>query len=309
LLILVKSAQNQNGLRHNDYGRYHKYCIRKIYRMRKSLKFTQGKKQYTQKKVTPAEASKNNKYLLLQVFKCEANWASGMQMRQIVSGQGAASNKLNQDAGIQQLHQRNPNRLKFHARKRLQKAHASAKYLLEVAQQSLDGYQQKEVEAYVTSMLAVYEMEVKEHESALDNLVRSKIIYEKIAQHKDSLEAIIYREKVSQIDTLLRLCSFSIKGMLSKEEEQKYLDGLLSSYPQRKELEEQISKVKSESRREQIEKIDEITFNGKTVPLKTDKLKQVFKRVESHMHDIQEFAESPHFESGAQISKSSSAVY
>lgn len=46
LLILVKSAQNQNGLRHNDYGRYHKYCVRKIYRLRKSLKFTQGRKQY-----------------------------------------------------------------------------------------------------------------------------------------------------------------------------------------------------------------------------------------------------------------------
>ena len=40
LLIMVKSAQNQNGLRHNDYGRYHKYCVRKTYRMRKSLKFT-----------------------------------------------------------------------------------------------------------------------------------------------------------------------------------------------------------------------------------------------------------------------------
>jgi signal recognition particle subunit SRP68 len=40
LLIMVKSAQNQNGLRHNDYGRYHKYCQRKLHRMRKSLKFT-----------------------------------------------------------------------------------------------------------------------------------------------------------------------------------------------------------------------------------------------------------------------------
>lgn len=61
--------------------------------------------------------------------------------------------------------------------------------------------------------------------------------------------------------------------------------------------------MKKESRREQIEKIDEITYNGKTVPLKTDKLKQVFKRVESHMHDIQELAESTSFDSGAQISK------
>ena len=46
LLLLVKSAQNQNGLRNNDYGRYHKYCIRKIYRMRKALNFTQGRKEF-----------------------------------------------------------------------------------------------------------------------------------------------------------------------------------------------------------------------------------------------------------------------
>lgn len=53
---MVKSAQNQNGLRHNDYGRYHKYCIRKIYRMRKTLKFTQGRKQFTKRQVTSEEA-------------------------------------------------------------------------------------------------------------------------------------------------------------------------------------------------------------------------------------------------------------
>jgi len=32
MLVLIKSAQNQNGLRHNDYARYHKYCSRKLYR-------------------------------------------------------------------------------------------------------------------------------------------------------------------------------------------------------------------------------------------------------------------------------------
>lgn len=68
-------------------------------------------------------------------------------------------------------------------------------------------------------MLAVYEMDIKDYQSAMDNLLRSKIIYEKISQYKDSLEAIIYKEKISQIDTLLRLCSFSVKGMMSKDEE------------------------------------------------------------------------------------------
>ena len=39
VLPLVKSSQNQNGLRHGDYARYHHYCIRKMYRLRKPLKF------------------------------------------------------------------------------------------------------------------------------------------------------------------------------------------------------------------------------------------------------------------------------
>jgi RNA-binding signal recognition particle 68 len=78
ILIMVKSAQNQNGLRHNDYGRYHHYCIRKLHRMRKSLKFMQGRKQFVQKRVTAEEAKSNHKFIHLQVFKCEANWAYAM---------------------------------------------------------------------------------------------------------------------------------------------------------------------------------------------------------------------------------------
>ena len=61
---------------------------------------------------------------------------------------------------------------------------------------------------------------------------------------------------------------------------------MVNSYPDKKSLEEKISKVKSETKREQIENIEEVTYNNKTVPLKTEKLKLVMKRVESHMHDI-----------------------
>jgi hypothetical protein len=40
-------------------------------------------------------------------------------------------------------------------------------------------------------------MDVKDYKSALDNLLKAKIIYEKILQFKDSLEAIIYKEKIN----------------------------------------------------------------------------------------------------------------
>lgn len=92
-----------------------------------------------------------------------------------------------------------------------------------MCRESLDGYHQMEVEAYVAGMLAVYEMEKKDFQSALDNLLKSKIIYEKISQYKDSLEAIIYKERVSQLDTLLRLCAFTLKGMMSQQEEEKVI--------------------------------------------------------------------------------------
>ena len=92
---------------------------------------------------------------------------------------------------------RNPNRVKFHAMKRFQKAYIAAKKLKEVATATLDAYSQVEVDAYVSQMSAVYQMEVKDYKTALDNLLKTKIIYEKIAQYKDTLEAIIYKEKVS----------------------------------------------------------------------------------------------------------------
>lgn len=64
-------------------------------------------------------------------------------------------------------------------------------------------------------MKAIYQTEIKDYKQALDNLLIAKIIYEKIAQFKDTLEAIIYREKVSQLDTLIRLCAFNLRGLMS----------------------------------------------------------------------------------------------
>ena len=86
-------------------------------------------------------------------------------------------------------------------------------------------------------MSAVYQMENKEYKKALDNLLKTKIIYEKISNYKDTLEAIIYKERVSQIDTLLRLCQFHLKGSSqapqSAEDETKQLDTQLHSFPQK----------------------------------------------------------------------------
>jgi len=148
-------------------------------------------------------------------------------------------------------------------------------------------------------MQAVYQIECKNFELALDNLLRSKIIYTKISQFKDTLEEIIYKEKVSQLDTLIRQCAFSLK--MGAADGDKVISQMVDKFPKKADLEDQVARVKSQTKREQIENIEEINYNNKIIPLKTEKLRTVFKRVQLQMQDIQDYQGAAGFEAGQQI--------
>lgn len=60
----------------------------------------------------------------------------------------------------------------------------------------LEGFSKFETEAYVLSTQAAYLIEVKKFQEALDILMRAKLIYFKVATYKDSIEAVIYQEKI-----------------------------------------------------------------------------------------------------------------
>lgn len=46
------------------------------------------------------------------------------------------------------------------------------------------------------------------------------------------------------------------------------------------------------TKKEQIENIQEIKFSGKSIPLKSERLKLVFKRVENQASEIEQMAEN-----------------
>ena len=73
---------------------------------------------------------------------------------------------------------------------------------------------------------------------------------------------------------------------------------MVEKFPSKKDLEEQVVRVKSQTKREKIENIEEISYNNKIIPLKTEKLRLVFKRVQSQMQDIQEYQLQANFEAG-----------
>jgi hypothetical protein len=141
----------------------------------------------------------------------------------------------------------------------------------------VDSVSHYEMEAYVNSMKGVYQLEKQQWQDALDSLLRSKVIYQKLSEHKDSLEAVIYQEKISQLDTFIRLCCLNLKLSNSQAQEQK-LAGLVS---------EQVSKAYADTKQEKIENIQEVTYNGKSIPLKSERLRMAFKKVENHLDQLQ----------------------
>ena len=53
---MLKERQQQHGLRHGDYQRYHGYCTRRLRRLRETLRMPQGDRRHFKKKdVTLAE--------------------------------------------------------------------------------------------------------------------------------------------------------------------------------------------------------------------------------------------------------------
>ena len=181
-------------------------------RLRKSLQFTQSQKQnkkhiYVEKPVTGELVAENAKYLQILIFKCEADWAYAMQMKQhastISGGKAGANSGTMAQRG-------NANRLRVHYLKRFQKASQAATKLHKLATGAVDDISLIEIEGYQAQMNAIYNMERHEHEEALNDLLKAKLIFEQIASYQDTLEALIYGEKVNQISTFIRSCASSL---------------------------------------------------------------------------------------------------
>lgn len=296
-LMLVRSAQGQNGLRHSDYRRYHQFCVRKLHRLRKILNFQhQGgnklkqKQEYKMLPVTPLEAKLSDKYLHLMVFKCEADWAFAMNMKQAVSKQETAQNNSKQEeskAGLKNqslLNQKDPNmsrntfRLKAHSRKRFRAAFENAQVIEKLIEEDviLDSFSKMDLQAYTLSMKAVYLMENEKWQDALDDMLTSKLIYTKVSSYKDSLEGAIYLEKINQLDTFIRLCCLNLKISSAASEEAKLAD----------KVNKQVTTAYQQTKQDKIENIEQISFNGKNIPLKSDRLKTAFKKVENQLEMI-----------------------
>jgi hypothetical protein len=273
VLLMVKTSQNQNGLRNNDYYRYYKYCSRKIHRLRKATKFTQGRKKFVKNEIDAAKVRLNQRAVQIPLFSAERDWAQAMFLKKQLTEHG--------DEFMRNKHT---------ARKKLKRAHAHAKEFFEIVEEVFDKQTTVEAEAYLSSIKASLDIEYARYEDALDALLRTRIIYKNLAKSKDSLEAAIYNEKQDQIEPLIRLCTYNLQSQTG--ENMSNLEELEQKYNQREHVDTKVSNSITGTRRESIENITNITYQGKSIPLKTQKLKHCFQKLEGQLHNMEGLKDS-----------------
>ena len=81
-----------------------------------------------------------------------------------------------------------------------------------IGRAKLDSRSLVEVEAYSAFMMGLYLLEVKRaYKDALSELLKSKLLYSKLGETPDAMEAFMFEERVKQIEPGIRLCSLNLE--------------------------------------------------------------------------------------------------
>lgn len=198
ILELIKTAQSQNGLRHNDYSRYHIYCTRKLRRLRsaKKIDFThapakgQGKKgSFAQNELTP-DVVTDPRHLMIALFNAERAWASAMEIQQEES-----SGEKNADSHS-------------HLLSRLRKAAKWADLLQELCLVRCDARSGLEAEAYCAWIKSALSLVTSDWQGGLEHLGRCSAIYSQLKEVAAHRRRELFAARLSEIEPSERYCRY-----------------------------------------------------------------------------------------------------
>lgn len=119
-------------------------------------------------------------------------------------------------------------------------------------------------------------MERQNYEESINDFLKAKLIFSQIGSTQDTLEAIIYNEKVSQLETFIRSCaaSLQINSEIKLADEAELAAKIKSASDQ--------SNSGAKADTDDAEMTDkgtlqsEIKLNGRVIPLKSIKLREAF---------------------------------
>jgi len=198
ILELIKTAQSQNGLRHNDYSRYHIYCTRKLRRLRsaKKIDFThapakgQGKKgSFAKNELTP-DVVTDPRHLMIALFNSERAWASAMEIQQ-EEGSGEKSADSHS-----------------HLLSRLRKAAKWADLLQGLCLVRCDARSGLEAEAYCAWIKSALSLVTSDWQGGLEHLGRCSAIYSQLKEVAAHRRRELFAARLLEIEPSERYCRY-----------------------------------------------------------------------------------------------------
>eukprot|EP01134_Creolimax_fragrantissima_P001737 CFRG1737T1 len=200
---VVKRSHAQHGLRHEDYNRYRHYCTRRIHRLRKVLKLSNGSKKFSRRNIlssdlTTGEGREN--VLQIPLFEAERCWAYAMELK------ATMGMELKRSAA-------EGHRMSHHVRNKLKVAAKHASVLEDLCSNSdfCDERTGLEAKAYGSWMNGILAFELQNWEEALRLLNLAKKIWKQFSEtyRSDDLKTM-YLQRIETLEPTLRYCAYSL---------------------------------------------------------------------------------------------------
>lgn len=200
ILNLLSSYQSQNGIRAKDYERYIHFCSKKINKLRKKFNLTQGKRKFNRIDIN-AENTTNSKILLIMILETDRNWAIGALYNQKLTSMDAVVSKW-----------------KYKAKEKYLRSCNFAQKLVELCKQTCDDLTICEANAYSQFLKGNYLTYIRKYSEALNEYKQSKDNYNQIISNKDSIESLVYKDKIKFVIMQIRLCEYNLSKTINSND-------------------------------------------------------------------------------------------
>eukprot|EP00510_Aplanochytrium_minuta_P003683 CAMPEP_0184022804 /NCGR_PEP_ID=MMETSP0954-20121128/10876_1 /TAXON_ID=627963 /ORGANISM="Aplanochytrium sp, Strain PBS07" /LENGTH=608 /DNA_ID=CAMNT_0026305353 /DNA_START=44 /DNA_END=1867 /DNA_ORIENTATION=- len=270
ILGTVKKCQLQNGVRHDDYQRYRQYCTRRLKRIRKNraVEFShRGQRGKFEKQELTKEICSNSLYFLIPLMNAERAWGYAMQLKQ--------DNELNGE----------DLRRTAHMIRRLAKAAKWSRKLKEICAAVGDDRTALQAEAYSAWMNGNFFLEKDELKEALPLFSQAKQVYSELSKVSTYDQKELMQEKLDNLELVILYCTryLSQEGTNAKE----LADMMSRSKDSSGLIQSKLSKVISESMKEQAHEGYEVSLFGRSIPVRNESTAVLLLSAQSNVKSLE----------------------
>jgi len=272
---LIKRSQMRNGLKDGQYIRYRQYCTRRAHRIRTLLKITQcsgGRvNRYRRKAIVAAQCTTPD-HLSLPVVLAERAWAYAMELQGEQASEGFKASR------------------RVHIIRRLGKAAAHARELVELSHAAAGPATQVQAQAYCDWLAGCHKLELEDWAGAAALLTRADGVFTQLGAVSDLDLRALCTERSAQTAMLLSLCRSQLRRA-DPEAAEALLELLSSDAGAADELlQSKLRSVVETGLRADAAQLQTVAWRGHTVPVQSEKLRvllieaqQLTKRLDARL--------------------------